>query len=103
MARRNRSAGEAGHREQGSSCPFRHTITPWRMLSMVMCVTIILSSKGVAGEPTRPPNIVIILADDLGYGDVGYHGSPYRTPHLDKLAADGVRLEQHYVFPMCSP
>ncbi len=49
------------------------------------------------------PNIVILLADDLGYGDVGFHGSDIRTPHIDSLAATGVRLEQFYVAPMCSP
>jgi arylsulfatase B len=52
---------------------------------------------------TTRPNIVIILADDLGYGDVGFHGSDIRTPHLDALAATGVSLEQFYVAPMCSP
>lgn len=52
-----------------------------------------------------PPNIVFILADDLGYADIGYHGGAgqIRTPHLDKLAMDGVRLENYYVQPLCSP
>ncbi len=50
-----------------------------------------------------PPNIVLIMADDLGFGDVGWHGGPYKTPHLDKLAANSIRLEQHYSMPVCSP
>ncbi len=49
------------------------------------------------------PNILYILADDLGWGDVGFHGSEIRTPTLDRLAADGVELDQHYVCPMCTP
>ena len=49
------------------------------------------------------PNLVIILADDLGYADVGFHGSDIQTPNLDRLAADGVRLEGFYACPMCSP
>lgn len=49
------------------------------------------------------PNIVIIMADDLGWNDVGYHGSEIRTPVLDKLAAEGVRLERFYAQPTCSP
>jgi len=49
------------------------------------------------------PNIVLFLADDLGWADVPWHGSPYKMPHLDKLAKEGVRLEAHYVHPMCSP
>lgn len=56
-------------------------------------------------EPQRPPNIVIILADDLGYGDLGVTGAEdIHTPHLDALAADGVRFTQAYSnAPVCSP
>ncbi len=51
----------------------------------------------------RKPNILFIIADDLGWADVGYHGSRIRTPNIDALAAGGVRLEQHYVMPTCTP
>jgi hypothetical protein len=47
----------------------------------------------------QPPHIVYILADDLGWKDVGYHGSPIRTPNLDKLAQGGARLEKFYSLP----
>ena len=40
---------------------------------------------------------------DMGWNDIGYHGSEVRTPHLDRLAAEGVRLDQHYVYATCSP
>ncbi|MCZ6462872.1 MAG: arylsulfatase, partial [Proteobacteria bacterium] len=50
----------------------------------------------------RQPNVLLILADDLGWNDVGYHGSEIRTPHLDALATEGVRLESFYVQPYCS-
>jgi len=50
-----------------------------------------------------PPNIVLFLADDLGWADVPWHGSTYKLPHLDRLAREGARLEAHYVHPMCSP
>lgn len=49
------------------------------------------------------PNIVILLADDLGSQDVGWRGSEIRTPNLDALAKGGARLEQFYVQPLCSP
>src|SRR5262245_23165128 len=49
------------------------------------------------------PNIVHIVADDLGWKDVGFHGSDIKTPNLDKLAAGGVKLEQFYAQPMCTP
>ena len=55
----------------------------------------------------RLPNIVFILADDYGYNDIGYHGidhmSVIRTPNLDQLAAEGVKLENYYVLPTCTP
>ncbi len=49
------------------------------------------------------PNILIIIPDDLGWSDVGYHGSGILTPNIDKLAQTGIRLEQHYVMPTCTP
>lgn len=49
------------------------------------------------------PNIVVIIPDDLGWSDVGYHGSVIKTPNIDKLAKSGIRLEQHYVMPTCTP
>ena len=52
--------------------------------------------------PAQRPNIITIVADDLGWGDVGFHGSSIETPQLDKLAAGGVRLERFYVNPVCS-
>ena len=62
---------------------------------------------GVACTATAPdaprPHIVFFLADDLGFADVGYHDGGIVTPHIDALAASGVRLEQFYVSPACSP
>jgi arylsulfatase A-like enzyme len=53
--------------------------------------------------PSNQPNILFILADDLGWGDVGYHSSEIRTPNIDRLVEDGIELDQHYVCPMCTP
>lgn len=59
--------------------------------------------------PTRPvapdgaPNIVFILADDVGFADIGCFGSEIDTPHLDQLARNGVRFSNFHVNPMCSP
>jgi arylsulfatase A-like enzyme len=60
-------------------------------------------SAARAGPVDRPPNLLIFIADDLGWRDVGYHGSEIRTPNLDTMARAGVRLERHYVCPTCSP
>ena len=54
--------------------------------------------------PTRPPNVVIIFCDDLGYGDLGCYGSTIRTPNLDRMAAEGMRFTHFYsANPVCSP
>ena len=60
-------------------------------------------STAEENSPLAAPNVVVILADDLGWKDVGYHGSEIRTPHIDRLAADGVELDRFYVQPTCSP
>lgn len=52
---------------------------------------------------TTQPHIIFILVDDQGFRDVGYHGSEIKTPTLDRLAAQGVKLENYYVQPLCSP
>lgn len=58
-----------------------------------------------AAAPDKPPNIIFILADDLGWGDLGCYGHPHiRTPNLDRLAWQGTRFTQFYVNgPVCSP
>jgi arylsulfatase B len=62
---------------------------PFLLLTAVACL-------GLAAAPLRAaasrPNIVFILADDLGWGDVGFHGAKIRTPVLDQLAREGVEL-----------
>ena len=56
-----------------------------------------------AGLEQERPNIVIVVADDLGWADVGFHGSPIETPNLDRLASEGMELSRFYTTPSCSP
>lgn len=56
-----------------------------------------------AAQPSPRPNVVLILADDLGSRDLGYLGGPMRTPNLDRLASEGVRFTQMAACPLCSP
>jgi arylsulfatase A-like enzyme len=57
----------------------------------------------IAQTNSPRPNIIFIVADDLGSKDVGFHGSDIKTFNIDKLAQQGARLEQFYVQPMCTP
>ncbi len=89
-----------------------------RWLAMALAAALALCACDSAPAPTteprpapqadprpeeRRPNLLVILADDLGWNDVGYHGSELRTPHLDALAREGLRAEHFYVQSVCSP
>jgi arylsulfatase A-like enzyme len=73
-------------------------------LAVLMAIPYGCMEKGTArsNSPDKP-NIIIILPDDLGWSDVGYHGSAIKTPNIDKLAKTGIRMNQHYVMPTCTP
>ena len=61
---------------------------------------------GLAAWPATAqerPNILLIMADDLGWGDVGFNGAEIRTPTIDRLATEGVRLDRYYTHPSCTP
>ncbi len=73
-----------------------------RLLPPLLLLIFIVATGRASESPARP-NILFIIADDLGWADVGFNGSEIKTPNLDRLAADGVRLDQHYVYPTCSP
>ena len=69
-------------------------------------LTTSLSAACLAGRaqaaPAKP-NVLIFLADDLGWHDVGFHGSEIRTPNVDRLVSQGMRFDRAYSFPVCSP
>jgi len=57
-----------------------------------------------ATAPWERPNVIVILTDDQGYGDVGVHGNdPLETPHLDRFAQDGIEFSRFYCSPVCAP
>uniref|UniRef100_A0A3P9M9B4 Arylsulfatase B n=1 Tax=Oryzias latipes TaxID=8090 RepID=A0A3P9M9B4_ORYLA len=70
-----------------------------RAVNWMMIVVMILPVTLAAPRP----HIVFIMADDFGWNDVGYHNSEIKTPNLDLLSAKGVRLQNYYVQPLCSP
>ncbi len=69
--------------------------------SAAAAVSMISQKEAVA---QRKPNIILIMTDDQGYGDLGAHGNPYlRTPNIDAFTKESVSCEQFYVMPVCSP
>ena len=76
-----------------------------RVASIAIAVTAgaLFSPVTLARAADTKPNIVVILADDLGNADLGYRGSDIKTPNIDKLAQDGVRLDSFYGMPVCTP
>src|SRR5882762_983250 len=76
-------------------------------LSAVLLFSALVLAGSLPGtaHAAKPPNIVIILADDMGYGDLGCYGHPsIRTPNLDKMAAEGLRFTDFYVAAcVCTP
>lgn len=68
---------------------------------LAFAVFVALSTGSLFAE--SKPSVILIVADDLGYGDVGFHGSDIQTPNLDRLAGEGARLEAFYSCPMCTP
>ncbi len=71
-------------------------------LSLMILVAVGLGCSAPE-EPPRLPNIVLILADDLGWKDVSFNGGVIATPNIDRIANEGVQLERFYVAPICSP
>ncbi|MFN7571608.1 MAG: arylsulfatase [Betaproteobacteria bacterium] len=66
-----------------------------------LCATAVAAPA--AAQPTKRPNIVVIVGDDLGYADLGAYGSEIRTPNLDALAREGLRFTSFYTHASCSP
>jgi len=60
------------------------------------------TARGQTGK-ARKPNIVVIVSDDQGWNDVGYHNKDFRTPNIDRIAREGVELDRFYACPLCSP
>ncbi|GAA5510834.1 sulfatase-like hydrolase/transferase [Novipirellula caenicola] len=68
------------------------------MKMIIAMFFVVLGSVAALADTPAKPNIVLLFADDAGYGDFGFHGSHhFKTPHLDKLAKSGIRLSQFYV------
>lgn len=75
-----------------------------RFLILTAATMVSLPRVSVAADANPRPNILLVITDDQGYGDLGFHGNPViRTPNLDALARSGVRMTRFLVSPVCSP
>ncbi|WP_047817580.1 arylsulfatase B [Rhodopirellula islandica] len=73
---------------------------------LAVTLGVLMAGADVSAEPNdeiQSPHIIHIVADDLGWNDVGFHGSDIRTPNIDRLASESVILNRFYVTPICSP
>uniref|UniRef100_A0A3Q3NPF5 Si:dkey-174i8.1 n=1 Tax=Labrus bergylta TaxID=56723 RepID=A0A3Q3NPF5_9LABR len=92
---------------RGGICSVLLLMVEVTLLNVLGCLGKHKSTNDCVGtgevEGSTPPHLIFIMVDDQGYGDIGYHGSDIHTPVLDRLAEDGVKLENYYVQPICSP
>jgi len=86
-------------------CRTGKSLSPRGSLFLLAAVAALLGQLPLHGHAADRPNVILIVADDLGGADLGCYGSSYhKTPHLDKLAGEGVRFAQAYASaPVCSP
>jgi arylsulfatase A-like enzyme len=86
-----------------SDSSLSNSLRKWMGSFMVVATFGADQNGGAIETKALRPNIVLILADDLGYSDLGCYGSEIATPNLDRLAANGIRLTQFYTTPRCCP
>jgi arylsulfatase A-like enzyme len=69
--------------------------------ALFVSAAFLLISRAVltSAQTTSRPNVVLLILDDVGWADVGYHGSNFPTPTIDALAKDGIQLERMYAMP----
>src|SRR5262245_38124420 len=73
-------------------------------MKYIVSLSVLLTWPLFGATEQPKPNIVLIVADDLGYGDLGCYGcKDIRSPNVDRLAQEGVRLTDFYAFPICTP
>ncbi|MDB5273994.1 MAG: sulfatase [Chitinophagaceae bacterium] len=70
---------------------------------IALCVILTGSYYSVAQNKFAKPNIILIMVDDMGYSDIGAYGSEIKTPNLDQLASEGIRLKEFYNNSICAP
>ena len=73
------------------------------MLASAISLLLLLTSQALSASLPTSPNILLVVADDLGYNDVSFHGSDAQTPFLDSLVRQGTHLTNYYGHSICTP
>src|SRR5687768_3063582 len=91
----------------GPTRSFRSPAAPAPIMKLLLpLLSIVVAAGGPAALPASAPprpNIIVIMADDMGYSDIGPFGGEIATPNLDRLARGGLRFSQFYTTPKCFP
>jgi arylsulfatase A-like enzyme len=72
-------------------------------LNLLLFAVVLVSAQNKTSSENSKPNIILIMVDDMGYSDLGNYGSEIKTPNLDKLAGEGLRLREFYNNSICAP
>jgi arylsulfatase A-like enzyme len=75
----------------------------WALLCMALTISVAWAADGRLDKAVDMPNIIVVMADDMGFSDLGCYGGEIKTPTIDRLAADGIRFSQFYNFAICGP
>ena len=79
-----------------------HQGVPPKLICLIALLFLFVKSS--PAQISERPNVLLIITDDQGYGDLGFHGNPkIRTPNLDQLARASVQFQRFYVSPVCAP
>lgn len=108
---RKRRSPKAAHRRKslGSAVLIWRwrAVTQLKLPSLALLALSLLSFSALAEDdrhrPTDKPNLIFILSDDVGLGDVGFSGGHYKTPNIDALAKSGTQFKYSYAMPLCGP
>ena len=71
--------------------------------SLFLSSVMLIQAQNKTTSTASKPNIILIMVDDMGYSDLGNYGSEIKTPNLDKLAGEGLRLREFYNNSICAP
>ena len=82
----------------------RKNVTAVLLCGLILTVSAAATQRTARKATPSRPNIILILADDLGYETIGANGgTSYQTPAIDRMAANGLRFENAYAHPLCTP